>query len=66
MILNYPYFIVLKLIVKILYFTCRIAKTIKNAVQSSGKQDAITKLKRVLGVTPHDESLVNYWSKAYC
>lgn len=43
-----------------------ISKTIKNAVQSSGKQDAITKLKQVLGVTPHDESLVNYWSKAYC
>ncbi|CAH2090839.1 unnamed protein product [Euphydryas editha] len=43
-----------------------IAKTIKIAIQSSGKPDAITKLKQILGVTPQDESVVNYWSQTYC
>lgn len=39
-----------------------IVKTIKMAEQSSGKPDAINKLKQVLGVTQQDETLVNYWS----
>ena len=33
------------------------------AEHSSGKPDAINKLKQVLGVTQQDEPLVNYWSQ---
>ncbi|XP_047534618.1 uncharacterized protein LOC125069239 isoform X2 [Vanessa atalanta] len=43
-----------------------IAKTIKMALQSSGKPDAVTKLKQILGVSPNDELLVNYWSQSFC
>ncbi|XP_046968938.1 folliculin [Vanessa cardui] len=43
-----------------------IAKTIKMALQSSGKPDAVTKLKQILGVSPKDELLVNYWSQSFC
>ncbi|XP_038223569.1 folliculin [Zerene cesonia] len=44
-----------------------IANTIKSSLQASGhKKDAIKKLKVVLGVTEHDEILVNYWIQAFC
>ncbi|XP_049874253.1 folliculin [Pectinophora gossypiella] len=44
-----------------------IAKAIKSAVTSSGpKSDAVVKLSQVLGVTPQDDLLVNYWISAFC
>lgn len=50
-----------------MYFYCRIAKTIKSSIQASGpKADAVKNLKKILGVSQHDEILVNYWMQAFC
>lgn len=44
-----------------------IAKALKPAVQSSGaKSDAVMKLKQILGVAQHDESLINHWMNTFC
>ncbi|KAI5637869.1 vesicle coat protein involved in golgi to plasma membrane transport domain-containing protein [Phthorimaea operculella] len=44
-----------------------IATSVKAAVDASGaKSEAVVNLNRILGVTPHDEVLVNYWISAFC
>ncbi|XP_045486882.1 uncharacterized protein LOC110992530 isoform X2 [Pieris rapae] len=44
-----------------------IAKTIKSSILASGqKADAVKNLKKILGVSQHDEVLVNYWMVAFC
>ncbi|XP_034831279.1 folliculin [Maniola hyperantus] len=42
-----------------------ITRTLKTALLS-GKPDAVKNLEQVLGVTKQDESVVNYWSHAFC
>ncbi|XP_047517236.1 folliculin [Pieris napi] len=44
-----------------------IAKTIKSSILASGQNaDAVKNLKKILGVSQHDEILVNYWMVAFC
>lgn len=43
-----------------------IARAVKSAIKSSNaKSDAVVKLKQVLGVSPNDEALLNFWMNIF-
>ncbi|KAJ0178128.1 hypothetical protein K1T71_005951 [Dendrolimus kikuchii] len=43
------------------------ARAVKSAItSSSAKSEAVIKLKQILGVSPNDEVLLNFWMNAFC
>ncbi|CAG9794038.1 unnamed protein product [Diatraea saccharalis] len=44
-----------------------IVKAVKSGIDASGpRSDAVVNLKKVFGITPHDDILVRFWIDAFC